>query len=236
MKALVSYLNRMKSKNEGAAKLQSIASAFTHVAGTFLKNYLKLTKSTTRAAPQQKRRREEPPPPPSPFTSAPTDDGWIRPQSHPAADYAAGTGFYSPVPPTTPQQQRNALSVPGMSSSATTPSTETDFEGSVDLQAASFLKWPGHNASQPEPAFVAGGAMGTGTGDSGIGDATEAGTAPATGEYDIDLEALMAEPVGFQMQMQEANLRGPLEFDWFRALDSWDGAFGVPDGSFGGGS
>jgi len=42
--------------------------------------------------------------------------------------------------------------------------------------------------------------------------------------FNIDLEALMAEPGGFQMQMaQAAAVRGPLEFDWF----SWDGQFGL---------
>ncbi|PWW77842.1 hypothetical protein C7212DRAFT_82371, partial [Tuber magnatum] len=39
MKSLVSYLSRMQGRSEGAAKLLQIASAFTHVAGTFLRNY-----------------------------------------------------------------------------------------------------------------------------------------------------------------------------------------------------
>jgi hypothetical protein len=231
MKALVSYLNRMKSKNEGAAKLLSIASAFTHVAGTFLKNYLKMTKSTTRAAPQQKRRREEPPP--SPHTPAPMGDEWISPQAY--SNYATGTGFRSPALIATQQQQpqRHVPPIPVVASTSTTPSTENEFEGStVDLQAASFLKWPGHNANQPavpEPSIVAGGGLGASNRDSSMGKDGGAATAPPigpAGQFDIDIEALMAEPVGFQMQMQEANLRGPLEFDWFGALDSWDGSFG----------
>jgi hypothetical protein len=168
----------MKAQNEGAAKLVSIASAFTHVAGTFLKNYLKMTKQQHPRSALQKRRREEPPPPPL------VEDVWIRPPT-PAAAY------FTPTPPPPPQVF------------VSTPSTDTDTDqGIVDLQPASFLRWP---PTVPEPPP----------------------TTAATMEeeaFNIDLEALMAEPGGFQMQMaQAAAVRGPLEFDWF----SWDGQFGL---------
>lgn len=243
MKALVAYLGQMKSRNEGAAKLLTIASAFTHVAGTFIKNYYKMTKGSNRPAPQQKRRREEAPLPP-----APANEGWsnasdLRDASSRYPDFT-GAGFYSPLstplPTSTstsqPQQQQPHPPdiIPGSissHSSTTTPlSTDIDFEvPAADVQAANFLRWPGHNhASQVPISDDVGdsGGSGSGSGSGGVMDHDAAGatsTAPAPMDYDIDLEALMAEPVGFQIQMEQASLRGPLEFDWFRALDSWDG-------------
>lgn len=184
MRALVAYLSQMKAKNEGAAKLLSIASAFTHVAGTFLKNYLKI--KTLPRGQQAKRRREEPAPlPPPPFRSTPYDAGaassfWIHQQNTHSQVVAAAAAASAPTPPQDPIGD-----LP------------------VDLQAASFLRWPG-----AETEVAVGGA--------GVGGGGEA----AAG-YDIDLEAVMAEPEGFQMQMEQAALRGPLEFDWF----GWDGQF-----------
>ncbi|KAF8251343.1 hypothetical protein K440DRAFT_614442 [Wilcoxina mikolae CBS 423.85] len=179
MKGLVSYLSTMKSQNEGASKLLSIASAFTHVAGTFLKNYLKMTKHPRSSAPH-KRRREEPPAPP------PVEDVWIHQPT------TATTTYYPPqLPP--PQV---------FVSTPSTDDTDPGPGGIVDLQPASFLRWPATVVPEPPPTT-----------------ATE-----EEGAFDIDLEALMEEPGGFQMQMaQAAAVRGPLEFDWF----SWDGQFGL---------
>jgi len=218
MKGLVSYLGQMKSRNEGAAKLLTIASAFTHVAGTFLKNYYKMTENSNRLAPQQKRRRKESPPPPLP---APVDEGWTNARAARGGypDYAPDTDFYASLPtPTPPQQQQQPIikvlpvATSPLSSAITTPPLDADFEvPAADLQAANFLRWPGHAIQGIVPDEMADAAM-----DHDAG-------APPSADYDIDLEALMAEPIGFQMQMEQANMRGPLEFDWFRALDSWDG-------------
>lgn len=55
MQSLVSYLSRMQAKYQGAAKLLQVASAFTHVASEFLKNYGKPREERTSG----KRRRQE---------------------------------------------------------------------------------------------------------------------------------------------------------------------------------
>ena len=40
---------------------------------------------------------------------------------------------------------------------------------------------------------------------------------------EMDIEPLIAEPLGFQMRMQEAEMRGPLDYDWF----GWETHFGL---------
>ncbi|CCX32977.1 Similar to Uncharacterized transcriptional regulatory protein C11D3.07c; acc. no. Q10086 [Pyronema omphalodes CBS 100304] len=235
MKGLVSYLTSMKAQNEGASKLLSIASAFTHVAGTFLKNYLKVTKQQ----PSAKRRREEttetdngpsssipgagapphhqqqpvhppqqlPPNLPSPvgMHPQPNADLWVRPQ--PLSQTA---GLY---PVATPPQVY--VSTPS--------STDTEPTGDVDLQPASFLRWPTPAGQMTDtvPMQV------ERDEEQNAGGHQEEGGVNSNGQqqgFDVDLEALMAEPLGFQMQMaQAAAVRGPLEFDWF----GWDGQFGM---------
>jgi hypothetical protein len=47
----------------------------------------------------------------------------------------------------------------------------------------------------------------------------------------VDLQQLMAEPLDFQMRMEQAARRGPLEFDWY----GFEGAFQqFPGGQVGG--
>lgn len=212
MKSLVSYLSRMKERNVGAAKLLQVASAFTHVAGTFLKNYGKIEQQRQHAG---KRRRRE-------VDSGDDDTGmclksqqmWPQERGEKASfgglpdDSYVTTAFprehfervllvTAPAPVHTP-----AHDFFPSASVASTTSMEEDGFGEVDLHPASFLRWPDQDG-QGLPM------------DMGI-DVTSGG-APA---FDMDLQALMAEPEGFQMQMEQAALRGPLEFDWF----SWEGS------------
>jgi hypothetical protein len=241
MKGLVSYLTSMKAQNEGASKLLSIASAFTHVAGTFLKNYLKVTKQQ----PSAKRRREGtsetdtgpasssfsipgagapshqpqqqpahppqqlPPNLPSPvgMHPQPKSDLWVCPQP-----LSAAAGLY---PIATPPQVY-----------VSTPSSTDTEPTDVDLQPASFLRWPTPAGQMTDtiPMQLEGDEEQDAQ-EHGHGQAQE-GVVRGNGDggFDVDLEALMAEPLGFQMQMaQAAAVRGPLEFDWF----GWDGQFGM---------
>lgn len=229
MKALVSYLSQMKIQNEAAAKLLSVASAFTHIAGTFLKNYLKIKKPPR--IQQAKRRREETTDTRNDFV----DDGWMRPASATDEQKQFREQYGSSAASAFWEQQQNTHSrvvaaASSSSSTAPTPSGIASSESSaatpsdigigdmpVDLQAAAFLRWP---RAAAEAAAVAG-ADGV-AGETGVAAFEVGGVAAgASLGYDVDLEALMAEPVGFQMQMEQAAMRGPLEFDWF----SWDGQF-----------
>lgn len=211
MKSLVSYLSRMKEKNEGAAKLLQVASAFTHVAGTFLKNYGKIEQQREHAG---KRRRRE-------MDTGDNDDvgthsnpeeTWLQERGRDTEKNSYATTAFpreqfkqallaAPVPVHTPTYDFSS-SVSAMS----TASMEEDGFGEVDLHPASFLRWPEQDG-QILPM------------DMGIDESNVSG-APA---FDMDLQTLMAEPEGFQMQMEQAALRGPLEFDWF----SWEGSAAI---------
>lgn len=216
MKSLVAYLSRMKEKNDGAAKLLQVASAFTHVAGTFLKNYGKIEQQREHAG---KRRRRE----------AETDDegmdahfepeeAWLQSggrDGEKAFVKGYGKGFWGTtafprdhveqVVPTTAVPAHTPAYEPSVSVSMSSVSMEEDGFGEVDLHPASFLRWPEQDGQGlPMDMRVEEGA------DSNSGGAP----------FDMDLQTLMAEPEGFQMQMEQAVLRGPLEFDWF----SWEGS------------
>lgn len=209
MKSLVSYLSRMKERNEGAAKLLQVASAFTHVAGTFLKNYGKIEQQREHAG---KRRRREMDTGDSDDVGAHsnTEETWLQERGGggrggreknsyvPAAFPRDQFSLPTPVPVHTPTYEfGSSVSV------VSTASMEEDGFGEVDLHPASFLRWPEQDG-QVLPM------------DMGI-DESNVGGPPA---FDMDLQALMAEPEGFQMQMEQAALRGPLEFDWFSWEDS----------------
>ena len=270
MKALVAYLSQMKAQNEGAAKLLSIASAFTHVAGTFLKNYLKMTRQQQQQQQQHhqrqhKRRREEPPAnstddeeeevwvprPKTSFTptrgtppkipSSPTPAAHFSPlpvasaASAPASLHypaASPAQFVSPASAPQHQQQQQQQQQQHRRHhhhqqqqqqqfmlSPQSTATDSDMEGgpgSVDLQQTSFLRWPQQSSAPPPPPPLQEEPMAMAP--------MEQDPSSTSALFDIDLEALMAEPGGFQMQMaQEATMRGPLEFDWF----GWDGQFGM---------
>jgi hypothetical protein len=76
------------------------------------------------------------------------------------------------------------------------------------VTTASFLRWPGAaEGLQPHGPGV---------------EVPPQGQAHA----EVDIEALMAEPLGFQMRMEQAAQRGPLDFDWF----GWEAHFGTPPG------
>lgn len=217
MKSLVSYLSRMKERNAGAAKLLQVASAFTHVAGTFLKNYGKIEQQREHAG--KRRRREVDSGDDDAGTSLKPREMWLQERGVTGEKTSFGglpddsyvtTAFprdhfervlhvTAPAPAHTPAHDFG----PPMSVASTT-SMEEDGFSEVDLHPASFLRWPDQDG-QGLPM------------DMGIDVSNVGGAAPT---FDMDLQALMAEPEGFQMQMEQAALRGPLEFDWF----SWEGS------------
>lgn len=218
MKSLVAYLSRMKEKNDGAAKLLQVASAFTHVAGTFLKNYGKIEQQREHAG--KRRRREMEASDDEADARSKPEEAWLPDRGRDAGSRekaSVGRGFYittafprdqfgqdhltAAVPPHTPAYEFGS-SVSAMS----VASMEEDGFGEVDLHAASFLKWP----EQDGQSLLM---------EMGVDEGNVSGGPP----FDMDLEALMAEPEGFQMQMEQAVMRGPLEFDWF----SWEGSAGI---------
>lgn len=213
MKSLVSYLSRMKEKNNGAAKLLQVASAFTHVAGTFLKNYGKIEQQREHAGKRRRREME-------------TGDDDVNPRSEPEEAWLqegerdgekapvkeAGRSFYCTT--AFPRDEfdhdfatampAHAVYEPSMSASMSPTSMEEDGFGEVDLHLASFLRWPEQDG-QGLPM------------DMGVDESVGTGQ-----PFDMDLQALMAEPEGFQAQMEQAVLRGPLGFDWL----GWEGSAG----------
>jgi hypothetical protein len=218
MKGLVSYLGRMKEKNEGAAKLLQIASAFTHVAGTFLKNYGKIEQQRGGEHAGKRRRRDAGSDGEEGGGITP-EEGWLQEggnDGHKVFVRGYGKGFWGTT--AFPRDQVEQVFTPetastlaastgtGTSTTATGTAAPTPAAwapaGEVDLHPASFLKWPGAEAPHGQLPM-----------DMGVDDAAA---------FDMDLTALMEEPEGFQMQMEQAAMRGPLEFDWF----SWEGSAG----------
>ncbi|RPA96270.1 hypothetical protein L873DRAFT_1811696 [Choiromyces venosus 120613-1] len=241
MKNLVSYLSRMQEKSEGAAKLLQIASAFTHVAGTFLKNYGKLELEREHAGKRKRTTAEEMPgvsPPPHQHQHqhhSAAEEGWLGPGGRDNTRIfreGYGKGLYTttafpadsveqvfPVqhhPPPPPSMHSHSHS----HSNSTTESPPLGLEDlpEVNLHAANFLRWPAPDGMSYEPS-----APSSSYPEHAFSSVPQSGSAPAGGAvaFDLDLEALMAEPEGFQMQMEQAAMRGPLDFDWF----SWDGQF-----------
>ncbi|TGZ79973.1 hypothetical protein EX30DRAFT_66309 [Ascodesmis nigricans] len=355
MKALVAYLTRVQARNKGAEKLLQIASAFTHVAATYLKNWRKQEKaklghrrnsSTADDLPPGKRRRASdtsvpqyahaqapilpplrspsgqhtsshsrlpPGPLPRPHQSPPGGPGPLpiandgpRLSSKPwpthipfAPDHTAYANYRDYHAPHLPPFSASSASTDTTLAASPPPARSTQSEmktpqsihsaddemspvaQAVDLQVASFLRWPGHAAANGvgmlESAVGGGGipqippqgqrySPANGTAIIGPGGAElptsrqqqqqqqqlppppqqqqqqlqpypqppasasssssqaqqqHQGESAQPGEYDIDLEAIMTEPVGFQIRMEQAAMRGPLEFDWF----SWDTQF-----------
>lgn len=220
MKSLVSYLSRMKEKNDGAAKLLQVASAFTHVAGTFLKNYGKIEQQREHAG--KRRRRDMEAGDDEVDSRLKPEEVWLQDSDSGRDEGKASVGgvgknFYDTTAFPRDQFEQDIItttvaahtpayefdsSVPAMSAT----SMEEDGFGVVDLHPASFLRWPEQDG-QGLPMEM------------GVDESNVVGGPP----FDMDLEALMAEPEGFQMQMEQAVLRGPLEFDWF----SWEGSAGT---------
>ncbi|KAA8894590.1 fungal-specific transcription factor domain-containing protein [Sphaerosporella brunnea] len=212
MQQLVEYFGRMQERNhESAARLRSVATAFTNVAITFLRNYRRQMRgieapSNTNTMGSRKRPRyghdddEDPLPPlypPVNHTLRTDPAGWCPPISLAPP----------PPPPTFPQ---------------------TAQEVEVDVATASFLRWP--SASPPAFGASLGGVLRSSSSRSG--DADPGGGCSNGGEVDgMDIEALMAEPLGFQMRMEQAAQRGPIEFDWF----GWEAHLGADTPAQGGG-
>lgn len=216
MKSLVAYLTRMKEKNDGAAKLLQVASAFTHVAGTFLKNYGRIERQ--RELTGKRRRREMEADDEDMDGSVELEEAWLQDGGKDRERVVVkGLGrrcwgttafprdqveevFPITVAPTyTPATCELSLS---------TPMSEEDGFGEVDLHPASFLKWPDQGGQGLRM-------------DLRVEENSRADSSTNAGPpFDTDLQTLMAEPEGFQMHMEQAVLRGPLEFDWF----SWEGS------------
>jgi len=223
----------MQEKSEGAAKLLQIASAFTHVAGTFLKNYGKLELAREHAGKRKRTSAEEDiPGVSSPYQHHRSAGEEARPEpcaldnAH-ASRRSFGKGFYPTTafpadsieqvfpatPPPPPPVQSHSRS--HSNSNTESPPLGLDDLPEVDLHAANFLRWPASDGMSYEPTTSAAAPYP----DQAFSSAPDTGTAPSA--FGLDLEALVAEPEGFQLQMEQAAMRGPLDFDWF----SWDGQF-----------
>ncbi|CAZ81579.1 unnamed protein product [Tuber melanosporum] len=232
MRNLVSYLSRMQEKSEGAAKLLQIASAFTHVAGTFLKNYGKLELAREHAGKRKRTSAEEDilsVSSPHHHHHGAGEEAWLEPGGcdNSAFRNGFGKGIYSttafpadsieqvfPTPPPPPPPMHSHSRSHSNSNTESLPLGLDDLP-EVDLHAANFLRWPATDGMSYEPPTAAAASYL----DHAFSSAPESGAAPAA--PDLSLEALMAEPEGFQLQMEQAAMRGPLDFDWF----SWDGQF-----------
>ncbi|KAI5805199.1 fungal-specific transcription factor domain-containing protein [Geopyxis carbonaria] len=177
MQGLVAYFANMKERNEGAARLLTVATAFTNVAVTFLRNYSSALRDRKRPLAAV----DEPAAPPAPHSSfrGPPD---LPPVTLGEYTAAASVGFAPDPPPV------------------------------VDFATAAFLRWPEWEPEPPETLEELQEGLG--------GEEVEMG-GQGMGQGQVDLETLMAEPLGLQMRMEQAAMRGPLEFDWF----GWDASF-----------
>ncbi|EPS37561.1 hypothetical protein H072_8739 [Dactylellina haptotyla CBS 200.50] len=212
MQHVVSYLDRMKAANESASKLLRIAETFTQIAAVLLRKFEKPSHSESR-----KRKHAA-------ITGVSegnkSDDG-KRPNPNSRPGSMGSINLEAEIP-TNSATTRTASEVPTMFP-----------------HAFNFLRWP--NVGAPNSSAVRPGSshdnksssssgsnppLGTSAADPSTSSSSslpfDAGIAAmfegATAGFDFDLEALMAEPVDFQSQMQQAHRQGPLDFDWFQ----WD--------------
>ncbi|KAK6529940.1 hypothetical protein TWF281_009090 [Arthrobotrys megalospora] len=208
MQHVVSYLDRMKAANESASKLLRIAETFTQIAAVLLRKFEKPSHSESRkrkhSAITSDSRSED--------GKRPNPNSGSRPGSVSSIDTPAG-GIYT-----------NSVS-------------RTDSElPTLFPHAFNFLRWPNIGGAQSAPPARPGSShdngKSSGSSSASLGSASADPSAPsipfdsgmaamfdgATAGFDFDLEALMAEPVDFQSQMQQAHRQGPLDFDWFQ----WD--------------
>lgn len=226
MQALVDYFREMQDRNyESAARLRSVATAFTNVAISFLHNYRRQVGGSGSGSDS----------PPTRARKRPRKEDEARRTSE-AEDNLPP--LY-PLPPTgvrNPRYSRHYLKAcPPV---ATAPPAQEVLPG-VDLETTSFLRWPSPPMTAPgsstddspnagsklnygsapqttdAPDIFGGGGAGGGGGDMPL---------PHSGITNTDIETLIAEPLGFQMRMEQAATRGPLDFDWF----GWEAHFGLP--------
>ncbi|RVD83604.1 uncharacterized protein DFL_007987 [Arthrobotrys flagrans] len=205
MQHVVSYLDRMKAANESASKLLRIAETFTQIAAVVLRKFEKPSHSESR-----KRKHS------AINTDSKSEDG-KRPNpnstSRPGSVGSTDTPVYT-----------NSVSLPDSELPTMFP------------HAFNFLRWPNVGGTQSTSSGRPGSSHDNGKASASsaasLGSAStdpsgpplqfESGMAAmfegATAGFDFDLEALMAEPVDFQSQMQQAHRQGPLDFDWFQ----WD--------------
>ncbi|KAF3934038.1 hypothetical protein ABW19_dt0202548 [Dactylella cylindrospora] len=203
MQHVVSYLNRMKAANESASKLLRIAETFTEIAAVLLRKFEKPSHGESR-----KRKHS------TMANDGKSEDGKRpNPNSRPGSMGSIDTSSLMPEPNLASGAGRTAAEVPAMFP-----------------HAFNFLRWPniGTNPLRPGSSHETRSASSSNTDAAGTTSA-EAPSIPfdtgmaamfegATAGFDFDLEALMAQPIDFQSQMQQAHRQGPLDFDWFQ----WD--------------
>ncbi|KAF3920575.1 hypothetical protein ABW21_db0200166 [Orbilia brochopaga] len=203
MQHVVSYLDRMKAANESASKLLRIAETFTQIAAVLLRKFEKPTHNESR-----KRKH-------SAITDSNKSDDGRRPNPSSAAGGIGAT-------------DDSSQNLPGADSGAPLR-TATDVP-TMFPHAFNFLRWPNVGGPTSARPGSSGGDKPATSSNPILGPAhTESSALPfdsgmaalfegATAGFDFDIEALMAEPVDFQSQMQQAHRQGPLDFDWFQ----WD--------------
>lgn len=206
MQVVVSYLDRMKAANENASKLLKIAAAFTQIAAAFLKKYVEIPETKLKRGSKRKRETEKE------SKKGEAEGEGARP---PPAVRTQGTGEETlAASPGAPAEMADS-SLPSLPPPA--PTIDVDVS-TLFPHAFNFLRWP-HTASKENPPPPP--PQHTPLVDSNMEHDQIPGSfvpPPLDGGFDFDIEALMAEPVDFQSQMQQAHRQGPLDFDWFQ----WD--------------
>ncbi|KAF3929033.1 hypothetical protein ABW20_dc0102162 [Dactylellina cionopaga] len=207
MQHVVSYLDRMKAANESASKLLRIAETFTQIAAILLRKFEKPSLSEAR-----KRKH-------SSMGDSKSEDGKrpnpnSRPDSMGSSDTPAPSNEEPPRAtsevPTMFPHAFNFLRWPNVGGPNTSSASSARPGSSHENKASTASNPVMGSASTADPSSSSSALPF----DSGLAAMFEG----ATAGFDFDLEALMAEPVDFQSQMQQAHRQGPLDFDWFQ----WD--------------
>lgn len=194
---VVSYLERMKAANENASKLHKIAAAFTQIAAAFLQKFVEV--------PEMKLKRK------------------ISDNEMPQ--------YTKRLKRTDTSGNTSDVSSPAVQSSVDPALQDISSQHQPDVtnlfpHAFNFLRWS-NNGGRPRSSSGAiynhnsNNNNDTQEGclsNTALNSTATSAPMPVLEGFDFDIEALMAEPVDFQSQMQEAHRQGPLDFDWFQ----WD--------------
>ncbi|KAK6334599.1 hypothetical protein TWF718_010056 [Orbilia javanica] len=205
MQHVVSYLDRMKAANESASKLLRIAETFTQIAAVVLRKFEKPSHSESRKRKHSAIATDSKPE----DGKRPNPNSTSRPGSVGSIDTPVYTNSVSRPDSELPTMFPHAFNflrwpnVGGAQSTASGRPGSSHDNGKASASSAASLGSASTDPSAPSLPF-----------DSGMAAMFDG----ATAGFDFDLEALMAEPVDFQSQMQQAHRQGPLDFDWFQ----WD--------------
>jgi len=195
---VVSYLERMKAANENASKLHKIAAAFTQIAAAFLQKFVEV--------PEMRLKRK-------------ISDNEV-PQ------------YTKKLKRTDTSGNTSDVSSPAVQSSVDPALQDFSSQHQPDVSnlfphAFNFLRWS-NNGGRPRSSSgviqnnnnndAQEGNARIGSSNTTFNSTATSAPVPVLEGFDFDIEALMAEPVDFQSQMQEAHRQGPLDFDWFQ----WD--------------